>query len=169
MYFLFFKLREWGKPPAIRPQMHLCGVALIVCGGKHRSLPLHCAYIFLCLLPGDHQLVATAQAVQAKIRTGAKHLPTLFSAGMGFLHGKNVIYTDVHRHFLSARSFPLDRFPILLCRLLQLVGAVFIIMSTNQLIGQILLLDPMVGKIMGIQISLLPFHGIGHSEDVGEN
>ena len=28
MYFLFSKLRGWGKPPAIRPQTQLCGVAL---------------------------------------------------------------------------------------------------------------------------------------------
>ena len=28
MYSLFFKLCGWGKPPAIRPQTYLCGVAL---------------------------------------------------------------------------------------------------------------------------------------------
>ena len=29
VYFLFSKLRGWGKRPAIRPQTQLCGVALI--------------------------------------------------------------------------------------------------------------------------------------------
>ena len=29
VYFLFSKLRGWGKPPVIRPQTHLCGVALV--------------------------------------------------------------------------------------------------------------------------------------------
>ena len=28
VYFLFSKLCGWGKSPAIRPQMQLCGVAL---------------------------------------------------------------------------------------------------------------------------------------------
>ncbi|MDY4490514.1 MAG: hypothetical protein SPE19_08335, partial [Candidatus Faecousia sp.] len=28
VYFLFSKLRGWGKSPAIRPQTQLCGVAL---------------------------------------------------------------------------------------------------------------------------------------------
>ena len=29
VYFLYSKLRGWGKRPAIRPQTQLCGVALI--------------------------------------------------------------------------------------------------------------------------------------------
>ena len=35
VYFLFSKLRGWGKRPAIRPQTQLCGVAI-----KYYLLPV---------------------------------------------------------------------------------------------------------------------------------
>ena len=56
MYFLFSKLRGWGKRPAIRPQTHLCGVALrllpqIVQNAKEQTsdsakLPMSCCDFF---------------------------------------------------------------------------------------------------------------------------
>ena len=40
VYFLFSKLRGWGKRPAIRPQTQLCGVALSFVGGQYLCFPL---------------------------------------------------------------------------------------------------------------------------------
>ena len=43
-----------------------------------------------------------------------------------------------------------DPFPVLLCRLLRLVFAVLIIMDPCQAVWKVLLLDIMIGKIVGI-------------------
>ena len=43
--------------------------------------------------------MAATQTPQAKIRAGAKHHPSIASAGMVFFHNKNIIEANVHTHF----------------------------------------------------------------------
>ena len=68
--------------------------------------------------------MAASQATQAEIRSGTQDLPPLFSAGMFFFHGENVIELNVHHYPLL---LTLDAVPVLLGGLFQFVGAVFIV------------------------------------------
>ena len=54
----------------------------------------------------------------------------------------------------------LDGIPILFRCLFQLVGTVFIILGSHQVIRQVLLLNPVVGVVVGIQVTLIPLHRI---------
>ena len=60
----------------------------------------------------------------------------------------------------------LNFLPVLLGGLFGLVIAVLVIFAVLDGIGQVLLLDPMVGEIVGVQIPLLPFHGVAIRMDI---
>ena len=118
-------------------------------------LALNRADIFLCLKSGLHQFMSAALTFQAKVRSSTQNQPPFFPAWMGFFHDQNVSQTNIHSVSLS-----FDRMPVGLCRLLNLIGAVFIVSFSHQVIRQVLLANPMTWIIVGIQIPLFPFHCI---------
>ena len=105
---------------------------------------LHALDILLSLMPGGHDLMTTAHAAQAKICTGTQAQPALFAAGVGLFHGDDVADANVH----SGSSF--DLIPIDLGGLLQLVGPVFVVAGILNVVGQVLLADPVVRVVVGI-------------------
>ena len=123
----------------------------------------HTADIFFCLMPGGHDLMSAAKASQAKISTGTKYQPPFFSAGVFFFHYKYILKPNIHKFSPYFRAYLLvfDGFPVAFRRLLQLVFTVFIVLCTHQLIGQILLIDPVTREAVRILISLLTLHGVG--------
>ena len=103
--------------------------------------------------------MSTSEAAKTKIGAGPKDKPTFLSARVCFFHSQNIAYFDIHIYLRGYLSL-LDRVPILFRGLLQLIGAILIVSSSDQSIREILLFDPVTGIVMGITVSLLPFHSI---------
>lgn len=58
--------------------------------------PLNTLDVAFKLVSGTHYLMSAAKAAELEIHSDAQDKPTLFSAGMSFLHGEYIADADVH-------------------------------------------------------------------------
>ena len=63
-------------------------------------------------------------------------------------------------------SLVFDLVPVGLSGLLGLIGAVLIVHPPHQSVGQILLLHPVVGEVVGVEIPLLPLKACAVGVDI---
>ena len=82
---------------------------------------------------------------------------------MGLFHGQQVADADIHRH---CDSLPFDPVPVGFAALLELVVAGPVVDRSYELVGQILLPDPMAGIVVRIEIALLPLEASAVGVDV---